>query len=176
MDDTTQQEPDFASEAFHNPAPHDHTEDLPHTGPDETPETENPSEALPDHSGSSHHQLRSGWFSHAHNLNISGGRFVKHIHHTAVPAGTPGKPPVCVSGPSSHAGTDFRVIPVGDLDLRREIRFNSATGVVDRRMHAARIYGSKSKMNVAIYEGDNTEEVCLNISLAEFMHWCYFPS
>ncbi|KAJ7604561.1 hypothetical protein B0H17DRAFT_1231945, partial [Mycena rosella] len=48
--------------------------------------------------------------------------------------------------------------------MRRPLRLllNSATGVVDRRqgrrMHAARIYGSKSKMTVAIYEGDNAEE------------------
>ncbi|KAJ7670945.1 hypothetical protein B0H17DRAFT_1141691, partial [Mycena rosella] len=137
MDDTTQQEPHFPSEAFHNPdAPHDHTEDLPHTGPDETPETENPAEALPDHRGPSHHddsthRSRSGWFSHAHNLNISGGRFIQHIRHAA-PAETP--------------RTDFRVILVGDLDLRREIQLNSATGVVDRRMHAARIHGSESNI------------------------------
>ncbi|KAJ7664132.1 hypothetical protein B0H17DRAFT_1143791 [Mycena rosella] len=146
MDDTTQQEPNFASEAFHNSGvPHDHMEELPPTGTDERPETEIPSEGPHYHSSPSYHQLRSGWFSNAHNLNISGGRFVKHIHH-AVPAETP----------------DFRVIPVGDLDLRREIRLNSATRVVDcrqgRRMHAARIYGSKSKMTVAIYEGDNAEE------------------
>ncbi|KAJ7614756.1 hypothetical protein B0H17DRAFT_681910 [Mycena rosella] len=61
---------------------------------------------------------------------------------------------------------DFRVIPLGDLDLRHEIRLNYDTGIIDRRqirgpvrrMHSARIHGSESTMTVAIYEGDKAEE------------------
>ncbi|KAJ7676432.1 hypothetical protein B0H17DRAFT_124182 [Mycena rosella] len=110
---------------------------------DERAQTEIPPEATPYHASPSHNQLRSGWFSNAHNLNISGGRFVKHIHHAAA-----------VETP------EFRMIPVGDLDLRREIQGNS--GVVDRRqgrrVHAVRIHGSTSKMTAAIYSGENAEK------------------
>ncbi|KAJ7632013.1 hypothetical protein B0H17DRAFT_1339772, partial [Mycena rosella] len=98
-------------------------------------------------------QLRGTFFTHAHDFGVSGGTFQSiknmHIHH-AVRA----EPP------------DFRVIPLGDLDLRHEIGLNYDTGIVDRRqirgpmrrMHCARIHGSESTMTVAIYEGNKAEE------------------
>ncbi|KAJ7676427.1 hypothetical protein B0H17DRAFT_124143 [Mycena rosella] len=65
---------------------------------------------------------------------------------------------------------------MGDLNLLHEIRLSSDSGVVDRdaersparRVYSARVHGSKSKMAVAVYEGD-AEEVCSNVALVEFM-------
>ncbi|KAJ7737801.1 hypothetical protein DFH07DRAFT_93195 [Mycena maculata] len=59
---------------------------------------------------------------------------------------------------------DFRRIPLGDIDLRQEIRLDAESGIVERqrgsvrRMYSARIHGSKSDMTVALYQGDNAEE------------------
>ncbi|KAJ7687110.1 hypothetical protein B0H17DRAFT_1136438 [Mycena rosella] len=103
-------------------------------------------------------RVTGAFFLNARNFVVTGGRFksITNIHH-AVPA----EPP------------DFRVIPLGDLDLRHEIRLNYDTGIVDRRqirgpvrqMHSARIHGSESTMTVAIYEGDNAEEVSFDLSI-----------
>ncbi|KAJ7186213.1 hypothetical protein GGX14DRAFT_485662 [Mycena pura] len=65
-----------------------------------------------------------------------------------------------------HDPSDFRVIPLGDLDLRQEIRLDGTSGIVHRRngrasvrrMYSARIRGINSKMTVAIYQGENSEE------------------
>ncbi|KAJ6462886.1 hypothetical protein C8R45DRAFT_524257, partial [Mycena sanguinolenta] len=60
------------------------------------------------------------------------------------------------------------MIPMGDIDLRRQIRVNEYTGVAYsypqracvRRMHSAkaRIDGQKSRVTVAMYQGDDAEE------------------
>ncbi|KAJ7111774.1 hypothetical protein C8R44DRAFT_985271 [Mycena epipterygia] len=62
--------------------------------------------------------------------------------------------------------SDFRRIPIGDIDLQREIHLDAQTGVVERsrgrvcvrRMYSAKIEGRKSNMTVALYQGDNAEE------------------
>ncbi|KAJ6602945.1 hypothetical protein B0H10DRAFT_651589 [Mycena sp. CBHHK59/15] len=91
------------------------------------------------------------FFRNAQNFVLAGGNFtsVMNIKHAA-----PAVP------------TDFRVIPVGDLDLRNELRLDRESGVVHRRhgwgavrrMYSARIHGCKSSMTVAVYQGDNSEE------------------
>ncbi|KAJ7657125.1 hypothetical protein B0H17DRAFT_357202 [Mycena rosella] len=91
------------------------------------------------------------FFTHAHNFGVSGGTFQSiknmHIHHAP-----PAEPP------------DFPTIPMGYLNLLRELRLNADTGVVDhhqspvRRAHSARIHGSESTMTVAIYQGHKAEE------------------
>ncbi|KAJ7104879.1 hypothetical protein C8R44DRAFT_886905 [Mycena epipterygia] len=61
--------------------------------------------------------------------------------------------------------SDFRTIPLGDLDLRNEIRLDDS-GVAGRhhgvrrvrRMYTARIEGKQSGMTAAIYEGEHAEE------------------
>ncbi|KAJ7928201.1 hypothetical protein B0H13DRAFT_2311740 [Mycena leptocephala] len=61
---------------------------------------------------------------------------------------------------------DFRMIPLGDIDLQYEIRVNNDTGVVDRlperqgvrRIYSARIYGRKSRVTVAMYQGESAKE------------------
>ena len=62
---------------------------------------------------------------------------------------------------------DFRVIPLGDIDLQCEIRLDVGRNVVDRwcerttvrRVYAAKIEGRSSDMTVAMYEGHSAEEV-----------------
>ena len=57
--------------------------------------------------------------------------------------------------------------PAGGIDLRREIKLNRQTSVVERQrgsirsVYSARIEGRKSDMTVALYQGDGAEEVCL---------------
>ncbi|KAJ7147410.1 hypothetical protein C8R43DRAFT_530072 [Mycena crocata] len=60
---------------------------------------------------------------------------------------------------------DFRMIPLGDIDLQHEIRLGNGTGVVGRRsrgtcvrrMYSAKIHGKMSNMTVALYLGDKAE-------------------
>ncbi|KAJ6532512.1 hypothetical protein B0H19DRAFT_1187735, partial [Mycena capillaripes] len=61
---------------------------------------------------------------------------------------------------------DFRVIPLGDLNLIHPIGLSSIFAVVSRRrkhatvlrMYSARIHGSRSSMTAAVYQGDGAEE------------------
>jgi hypothetical protein len=62
---------------------------------------------------------------------------------------------------------DFRVIPLGDIDLQHEIRMDAA--IVERprerrcirRVYSAKLEGRSSGMTVALYQGNNAEEVCV---------------
>jgi hypothetical protein len=59
------------------------------------------------------------------------------------------------------------MIPLGDIDLRKEIKLNYETGVVNeqyerprvRRIYSARIEGRNSNVTVAMYQGNGAEEV-----------------
>jgi hypothetical protein len=61
------------------------------------------------------------------------------------------------------------MIPLGDIDLRREIRLE--TGIVGhrrerprvRRVYTAKIEGRLSDVTVAVYQGEGAEEVCYNL-------------
>lgn len=58
--------------------------------------------------------------------------------------------------------TDFRMIPLGDIDLR--ICRDGKSGVVGRRggqsrMYSARLHGAESDRTVVLYQGENAEEV-----------------
>jgi hypothetical protein len=63
--------------------------------------------------------------------------------------------------------TDFRVIPLGDLNLLQEIGIHRGADVVHRKnggnsarkMYTARVHGYKSNMTVALYQGDGAEDV-----------------
>jgi hypothetical protein len=65
--------------------------------------------------------------------------------------------------------TDFRMIPLGDIDLQHELRLNKGSAVVGRRcerasvrrVYFARIDGRNAPMTVAMYQGPGTEEVGL---------------
>ncbi|KAJ6512400.1 hypothetical protein C8R45DRAFT_321774 [Mycena sanguinolenta] len=55
--------------------------------------------------------------------------------------------------------SDFRVIPLGDIDLQREIQLHKRSGVASlRRLHSARVEGKASDVTVAVYQGDRGEE------------------
>ncbi|KAJ7120210.1 hypothetical protein C8R44DRAFT_877658 [Mycena epipterygia] len=87
------------------------------------------------------------FFPKARNFTIAGGNFTNVIN--------------C----APTVPSDFRTIPLGDLDLRNEIRLENG-GVVTRqygrgtarRIYSARIDGKQSDMTVAVYEGKNAEE------------------
>ncbi|KAJ6592695.1 hypothetical protein B0H19DRAFT_1088348 [Mycena capillaripes] len=92
-------------------------------------------------------QHAGAFFPNSHSFVISGGEFtnVTNIYHS---------PPPC---------RDFRMIPLGDLDLRHEVN----RGVIDirrrrgctARVYSARVDGRDSKMTVALYQGRTAEEV-----------------
>ncbi|KAJ6514817.1 hypothetical protein C8R47DRAFT_1088769 [Mycena vitilis] len=86
---------------------------------------------------------------------------ITHIHHSALPA-RHGKP-LSVVLDATFRFADFRMIPLGDLDLRREVD-RSIAAIRHRRGCAVRVYsanvdGRKSTMTVALYQGRNSEEV-----------------
>ncbi|KAJ6518025.1 hypothetical protein C8R47DRAFT_3791 [Mycena vitilis] len=92
----------------------------------------------------------SNIFSSAHHFSVSGGTFtnITHNHNTV-----------------STALPDFRQIPLGDIDLR-ELRLERTSNCFVRqrqstcRVYAARVEGRRSRVTVAIYEGDGAKEVC----------------
>ncbi|KAJ7206878.1 hypothetical protein GGX14DRAFT_396812 [Mycena pura] len=101
--------------------------------------------------GPSPAQYAGAFFTHAHGFVVTGGIFqsVTTINHAA---------------PRDPA--DYRVIPLGDLNLLREIGLRDASGIVSRRrgqaavrrMYSARIHGSSSTVTAIMYQGDGAEE------------------
>ncbi|KAJ7211454.1 hypothetical protein C8J57DRAFT_1483848, partial [Mycena rebaudengoi] len=92
----------------------------------------------------------------------SPGAFFPNAHHFVVRGGNftninPSVPTI----PS-----DFRRLPMGDLDLRAEIYLDHHSSVVyrrgnqasARRMYSPRVRGIDSNMTVALYQGNNAEE------------------
>ncbi|KAJ6532518.1 hypothetical protein B0H19DRAFT_450554 [Mycena capillaripes] len=90
----------------------------------------------------------SAFFSNSKRLVVTGGNFTNI--NQAAPSSTP----------------DFRVIPLGDLNLLHPIGPSSGSAVVSRRrkratvrrMYSAQIHGSRSNMTAAVYQGDGAEE------------------
>jgi histidinol phosphatase-like PHP family hydrolase len=75
------------------------------------------------------------------------------------------------------------MIPMGDIDLLEEIHFDNQTGVVGlhhpertrvRRVYSAKIEGRKSGVTVAVYQGDNAEEVgsIVHPQIYFLITWC----
>ncbi|KAF7377069.1 hypothetical protein MSAN_00125400 [Mycena sanguinolenta] len=92
----------------------------------------------------------SGMFSHSRNFTVWGKNLTNITTNYAAP-----------SLPS-----DFRMIPMGDTDLRHEIRVDNSTGVLNyhcqrahvRRLYSAEVEGRKSTLTVAMYQGHGAEE------------------
>ncbi|KAF8193834.1 hypothetical protein K438DRAFT_1969136 [Mycena galopus ATCC 62051] len=91
------------------------------------------------------------FFPKARNFVLSGGTFTS-ITNNYVNAAIP---------------TDFRTIPLGDIDLQREIRVDYESGVLDfnthtrrvvRRLYSAKVDRRKPDMTVALYQGDDAEK------------------
>ncbi|KAJ7301649.1 hypothetical protein DFH08DRAFT_101659 [Mycena albidolilacea] len=91
------------------------------------------------------------FFPSSHHFVVNGGVFTNNVTNRTSPANPP---------------DDFRRIPLGDVDLRREIRISSASGVVYkrpvrgpvRRVYSGKIDGRKSDMTIALYQGINAEQ------------------
>ncbi|KAF7340660.1 hypothetical protein MSAN_02138000 [Mycena sanguinolenta] len=94
-----------------------------------------------------------GMFSHSHQFTVTGKTFTNITNNYAAPPSLP---------------SDFRMIPMGDIDLRHQIRVDDCTGVVcfqqqracARRMYSAKVIiaGRKSRVTVAVYQGEDAEE------------------
>ncbi|KAF7377051.1 hypothetical protein MSAN_00123200 [Mycena sanguinolenta] len=95
----------------------------------------------------------SGMFSNSQHFTVTGGTFTNITKNYAA---APSLPP------------DLRMIPLGDIDLQQQIRVDNYTGVAYfqrqracvRRVHSAKaiIAGRKSKVTVAIYQGNDAEQ------------------
>ncbi|KAF8137788.1 hypothetical protein K438DRAFT_734325 [Mycena galopus ATCC 62051] len=86
------------------------------------------------------------FFPHARHFTISGGTYTSHVTQVA--------PTV------RH---DFRMIPLGDLDLLHEIRLEDGPGVITRRRSTGKIYhvhldGRASTMTAVVYQGKEGEQ------------------
>ncbi|KAJ7027344.1 hypothetical protein C8F04DRAFT_1122663, partial [Mycena alexandri] len=115
---------------------------------------EAPSEAELSMDDSEFSSYGGGIFPGSHHFTVAGGIF-KNITKNYVSA--PEVPP------------DFRMIPMGDIDLQRQIRmdelrvensgvfFRRGRGCL-RRVYSAKVEGRKSDMTVAIYEGEAADE------------------
>ncbi|KAJ7111708.1 hypothetical protein C8R44DRAFT_252320 [Mycena epipterygia] len=104
------------------------------------------------------------FFPNSQNFVVCGGQFTSIVTHT--------------HNGDVDVSSDFRMIPLGDLDLLNEIGLNYVSGVVSRqpgrssvtrtrigcdrplsrRRYSARVNGRQSDMTVAVYQGQNAEE------------------
>ncbi|KAF7340613.1 hypothetical protein MSAN_02133000 [Mycena sanguinolenta] len=97
----------------------------------------------------------SGMFSNSQQFTVKGQTFINitNNNHPAAPS----------------LPADLRMIPLGDIDLRHQLRMDEYTGVVEsqpceqayvRRVHSAKaiVASRKSSVTVAIYQGNDAEE------------------
>jgi hypothetical protein len=109
------------------------------------------------------------FFPKAMHFVVAGGKFKSITHvHQAAPIAPPGQLEHIRSTEILTFGTDFRLIPLGDLNLLQEIGIHCGANVVHRknggnsvrRMYSARVHGCKANMTVALYQGSGAEDVC----------------
>ncbi|KAF7374117.1 hypothetical protein MSAN_00292900 [Mycena sanguinolenta] len=126
--------------------------------PDESQTTRSPASAA-------HGAYAGAVFSGSHHFTVSGGTFTSVTKNYNTD-------PTEQSEPS-----DFRMVPLVDIDLQREIILH--TSIVDRqrgRSRVRRVYSAKletrfrkGNMTVAMYQGDGAEEEWRQ-DLAKYMH------
>jgi hypothetical protein len=118
------------------------------------------------------------FFPKAKQFIVTGGKFksITHIHQAA-PSAPPGRLGIHLLNQETYPGwKDFPIIPLGHVNLLHRIAVNSGSAVLHhghgrtsvRRMYSAEIQGCKSKMAVALYQGDGAEEVCFRLCLVHF--------
>ncbi|KAJ7509111.1 hypothetical protein B0H11DRAFT_1363077 [Mycena galericulata] len=114
------------------------------------PGARHPAEAISTVSEVSDESTRydAAFFPGAQHFVVNGGYFTSNIFNS--PHDVP---------------SEFRRIPLGDVDLRHEIRIDASGGVhwqgaraCARKIYSARIQGIHSDMTVAVYQGENAEE------------------
>lgn len=107
------------------------------------------------------------WFSSAHNFSISGGTFTSNVQ-TIADESPKGKQLWSACIDSSHLShQDFRSIPLGDINLLREIVHRQSRRVsrrgsakVVRKLYSATV-GSLSVTAVVYYGDEAAKEVCV---------------
>ncbi|KAF7340626.1 hypothetical protein MSAN_02134500 [Mycena sanguinolenta] len=94
----------------------------------------------------------SGMFSQSQQFTVMGGTFSNITNNNYTTHSLP---------------SDFRMIPMGDIDLRYPIRVDERTGVAysrpperacARRLYSAKVDGRNSTLTVAVYQGNGAEE------------------
>jgi hypothetical protein len=103
-------------------------------------------------------------FTGSQNFTVTGHTFnnITNYHTTSAPSG---ELPLYSAILNNRFWVDFRMIPLGDIDLQHEIQV--ARGVVGRRggrgcvrrVYSAKVEGTKSDFTVAMYQGNGAEEV-----------------
>ncbi|KAJ7714790.1 hypothetical protein B0H16DRAFT_1617600 [Mycena metata] len=103
-----------------------------------------------DHGHESSPSYIGGFFPKGRDFAVSGGNFTSITNIANAPADAP---------------PDFRPIPLGDIDLHREVGLRSELGAVHqrsrgsvRRLYSARIHGLPEKVTVALYQGKHAEK------------------
>ncbi|KAJ7858307.1 hypothetical protein B0H13DRAFT_2573610 [Mycena leptocephala] len=99
-------------------------------------------------------------FSSSHN----GGGIFSGSHHFTVAGGTFNN--FTKNYSAATVRSDFRMIPLGDIDLQHELRLNKGSAVLDRRcerasvrrVYSARIEGRNAPTTVAMYQGPGAGE------------------
>ncbi|KAJ7679381.1 hypothetical protein DFH06DRAFT_509690 [Mycena polygramma] len=93
-------------------------------------------------------------FSDSHHFTVAGGTFTSVISNYT-------------GAPTVPSAIDLQVIPLGDVDLLREIRLDNSTAFkLDRqrahlrvrRVYSARVGDRPSNVTVAMYQGHNAKE------------------
>ncbi|KAF7377238.1 hypothetical protein MSAN_00144100 [Mycena sanguinolenta] len=79
----------------------------------------------------------SEMFSHSQQFSVTGKTFANITNHNYTTA--------------RSLPSDFRMIPLGDIDLRRQIRVDECTRVTHSQ-------GQRALVTVAMYQGNNAEE------------------
>ncbi|KAJ7890005.1 hypothetical protein B0H13DRAFT_2277151 [Mycena leptocephala] len=121
---------------------------------DEEPhmDAESASGATTDNPGSS--SYGGAIFSGSHHFTVAGGTFNNFNNVTNSYTTTQTVP------------SDFRMIPMGEIDLQHEIRVGNESGLIyhqhhlghARRMYSAKVEGRESSRTVAIHQGNGAEQ------------------
>ncbi|KAJ7017282.1 hypothetical protein C8F04DRAFT_475643 [Mycena alexandri] len=107
-----------------------------------------------------------GMFTGSQHFTVVGGTFNNSTKNYVMTQAIPPGPHFAVSPANVHSFADFRMIPMGDIDLQNELTVNKKSGVVERRcerncarrVYSATINGRNSNVTVAVYQGDGAEE------------------
>ncbi|KAF8152118.1 hypothetical protein K438DRAFT_377380 [Mycena galopus ATCC 62051] len=109
------------------------------------------------------HNDAGAFFPHARHFSISGGTYTSHVTQVS-PTVRHGQPLSYNSFIGAHLKIrDFRMIPLGDLDLLHEIHLEDRTGMITRRPSTRKLYhvrldGRVSTMTAVVYQGEKGEQ------------------
>jgi hypothetical protein len=106
----------------------------------------------------------SGMFGGSQHFTVTGQNFANITnHYPSGPMVPSGKLPQFVFEETEYF-PDFRMISLGDIDLRTEIHLNNGVDQQTERRRVRRIYsgkvnGEKANVTVAMYQGNGAEVV-----------------